>query len=76
MIKTKNILADSLISILKNKQYNDITITDIAKISNINRSTYYRNFSSKDEIIKFYFNNILKEFLKKLREKTKLLKTI
>lgn len=51
---------------LKDKKYNNITITDIATKANINRSTYYRNFSTKDEVITFYFSNILKEFLKKI----------
>ncbi|MCQ9627297.1 TetR/AcrR family transcriptional regulator [Cetobacterium somerae] len=72
MIKTKNILANTLINMLKDKEYKNITITDIALKANINRSTYYRNFSTKDEVITFYFSNILKEFLKKIDEENEI----
>jgi hypothetical protein len=38
------------------KPYTDISISEITIKAGVNRSTYYRNFKSKDDIIKFYFN--------------------
>ena len=48
---------------MEGKAYDDISIGEITAKAGVNRSTYYRNFSSKNEIIKFYFNKIIYEYL-------------
>jgi AcrR family transcriptional regulator len=52
----KEYIAESLLILMKKKPYVDISISEITKKAGVNRSTYYRNFKSKDDIIKFYFN--------------------
>ena len=43
---------------MKVKDYSEITITDIAKKSGMSRMTYYRNYSSKDDIIIQYIDDV------------------
>lgn len=65
---TKEYIAESLLILMKNKNYNDITIEEITNKAGVNRSTYYRNFSSKDNIIEFFLckimNNYISEYIK------------
>ncbi|MEG0365905.1 MAG: TetR/AcrR family transcriptional regulator [Coprobacillus sp.] len=59
---TKKYITDSLLILLKSKSYNSITIAEITTKAGVNRSTYYRNFISKDDIIKQYYEILLITF--------------
>ena len=49
----KECLADGLIKLLETKPIEKITIPEIAKIAQVGRTTYFRNFSSKNELLTF-----------------------
>lgn len=55
-------IADALLLLMKHKNFNDITIGEITKKAGVNRSTYYRHFSTKESIIKFYFSSIMNRY--------------
>lgn len=59
----KEYISESLLILMAKKDYADITINEITNKAGVNRSTYYRNFSSREEIIKFYFSNIMQKYL-------------
>jgi AcrR family transcriptional regulator len=42
--------------LMEKKPYVNISISEITSKAGVNRSTYYRNFNSKEDVIKFYFN--------------------
>lgn len=46
-------IADALIALLKNKEFDKITIEEITKQAGVGRTTYFRYFENKDEIILF-----------------------
>lgn len=48
---------------MENERYADITIKEITQKAGVNRSTYYRNFSSKEEIIRFFIMEIMNTFI-------------
>lgn len=49
----KECMADSLLKLMKKKDFLKITINEIAKDAGINRSTYFRNYSTKNEALTF-----------------------
>lgn len=49
----KECLADALIKLLETKPLEKITIPEIAKLANVGRTTYFRNFTSKNEMLTF-----------------------
>lgn len=55
----KGYMADALLILMREKVYADITIGEITTKAGVNRSTFYRNFDSKDEIIKHYVKQII-----------------
>ncbi|KOY74905.1 hypothetical protein RZ54_09000 [Apilactobacillus kunkeei] len=57
-IRVKKQIVDGLFSLLKKKAFTDISVSDLIKESSVSRSSYYRNFYNKEEIIDFYFDNI------------------
>lgn len=52
---TKRCITDALFYLMQHKPYEKITITEIAQRAGVGRVTYYRHFSSKDDIIDQYF---------------------
>ena len=49
----KECLADALIKLLETKSIEKITIPEIADLAGVGRTTYFRNFTTKEEIISF-----------------------
>lgn len=49
----KECLADALIKLLKAKSFDKITIYEIAQTADVGRTTFFRNFSNKSELITY-----------------------
>lgn len=66
VIKTKKILFDSLLKLMKNKNFEKIKISDICEDSLINRSTFYAHYEDKYELLMDLFEEQKIALLKKL----------
>lgn len=51
----------ALFKLMEKKDYTSITIRELAITADYDRKTFYRHFSSKEDILKLYCSNILKE---------------
>ncbi len=49
----KECLADALIQLLETRPIAKITVPEIAKLAGVGRTTYFRNFDSKEEMLSF-----------------------
>ena len=66
VIKTKKNLYEALITLMKEKTFEEIKVADICKKALINRSTFYTHYQDKYELLYELINN-LKEELKRNR---------
>ncbi|MGL6198582.1 MAG: TetR/AcrR family transcriptional regulator [Lachnospiraceae bacterium] len=66
--QSKKWLTKALLQLMGEKEYNSITIKEIADRAQLARRTYYRNFNSKDEIISQYCDKICDQYMVKLKE--------
>lgn len=57
-------ITEALFLLMNNKNYNDISITEITKKAGVGRISFYRNFNSKEDIIKNWINDVTTNFLK------------
>ena len=82
---TKESIETALIELLKTQYFEKISISDIVKRAGVSRMTYYRNYSSKEDIlsslISEFWNAIVKAFtplpdLTEVEAATKFLDTI
>ncbi len=60
--KRKERIIEALYELLDKKDYHDITITRIVDKAELGRRTFYRYFKSKDEVIEYSTNLLMKEF--------------
>lgn len=51
----------ALFELMEKKNYTSITIRELAITADYDRKTFYRHFSSKEDILKLYCSNILRE---------------
>jgi len=52
VVKTRKAICNAFTKLLAQKDYRAITITDIAKLADVNRKTLYNYYSSTDDILK------------------------
>lgn len=60
---TKEAIQDALFMLMKNKRYEDITITEIINKSGVSRAAFYKNFKSKEGIINDLLHQLLSDSL-------------
>ena len=60
--RTKEYITEALFQLMKTTPYEKITILEIAKKAGVGRVTYYRHFTSKNDIIIQYFSKEIAAF--------------
>ncbi|MBQ7993332.1 MAG: TetR/AcrR family transcriptional regulator [Solobacterium sp.] len=63
---TREAVWDALFSLMNTQDYEEIRITDIIRRSGISRSAFYRNYKTKDDILKDYVGDLNTFVLKTL----------
>ena len=61
-ISAKNCIMQALIRLMREKPFDQINVSEICKAAGYNRITYYRNFSSKEDILRTMLDDIAVEF--------------
>lgn len=64
-----NCIINSLIILMQNQKYEDITMSDISKKSGVSRRTIYRYFANKSEILQAYVKALVNEYNLFVRDK-------
>lgn len=59
----KKIIADTLMDLMAEKMYMDITVTEIVTASQVARASFYRNFNSVSDVIDHIIDDLSKEFV-------------
>lgn len=56
-------ITDALLELLWSKPIGDISIRELCDLAMIGRASFYRNFGSKEDILRRYINRIFKEWM-------------
>jgi AcrR family transcriptional regulator len=62
VVRTRELLQKSLIELIGEREYDAITIQDIAERANVGRTTFYLHYSNKDDLFMSCHEAILSEF--------------
>ena len=57
-------ITNALLKLMKRQNFNEITIVDIVNEAKVGRVSFYRNFNSKEDVIKKYLDEITNNFMK------------
>lgn len=61
--RSKMWMTEALYKLMKTKPYVSITIKEITEKAGVSRLTFYRNFSSKDDILERHFQTLFQQFM-------------
>ncbi|USS90240.1 TetR/AcrR family transcriptional regulator [Fructilactobacillus carniphilus] len=64
--QTRQRIILGLFELMLEKNYADITVKAICKQANVSRMTFYRNFHTKEEVIKGQFEMVYDHFIQRL----------
>lgn len=68
VIKTKNLIYNTLIELMKDKTFEEIKVSDICNKSLINRSTFYSHYEDKYDLLVDFINSLKNEFISELNK--------
>lgn len=60
----KECISDALLKLLKHKPLKDITVSEVTDLAGVGRVTFYRNFESKEDALKFKLNLLATRWIK------------
>lgn len=49
-----NLLIETMIRLMKSKQFSDITITELTREAGLVRNTFYAHFESKEDVLSYH----------------------
>lgn len=59
-------LVTALLDLMDEKTYTSISVKEISKKADLDRSTFYRNFNSKEELLNYHLDILMQEYIDKL----------
>ncbi len=65
-------ITTALFNLLEKKNFEEITITEIVKKAGVSRMGFYRNFTSKENVLERYIFNIYTETVEEIKNKREL----
>ncbi len=65
--QSKEKISKALLSIMKQYDFKEITITQISQEAKLSRKTFYRLFTCKEDVLAFFFGNLYKECLTQIK---------
>lgn len=68
ILKTKRNLYEGLLTLMKEKTFEEIKVSDICSAALTNRSTFYDHFSDKYELLDSLINDLEEDLVSKLEE--------
>lgn len=61
--QSKRAISEALLRLLKHHEYGKITLQAIVDEAGVSRMAFYRNFESKDAVIKYYLDQVTDNFI-------------
>ncbi len=58
----KESITVALLNLMRKKAFSEIKVTEIVKLAGVGRTSFYRNFESKEDVLKKYINQLYFEY--------------
>ena len=68
LLTVKDRIAGAFIRLLKKREYHEITVVDIITEAQAGRVSFYRNFTDKDDVLRYYIASVTDDWLSQTKE--------
>lgn len=66
--RSKQLMEDTLLRLMQTENFDEISIQEITDYAGLSRRTFYRNFETKDDILKERFHKIWRDYESEIRQ--------
>lgn len=56
-VRTRKLITDAFLALIRERPYEEITVTEICRRADVVRKTFYNHFQAKDDVIKWLMND-------------------
>lgn len=67
-VQSQKWLVSALLELMKEKPYSKISIKEIALKATLDRSTFYRNFNSKEDVLNFHLDVLSQDYINRIEQ--------
>ena len=60
--RVKSSITEALLSLMYQKSFSDISITELIQTANVARTSFYRNYESKEDVLITLIGDVLDQF--------------
>ena len=71
-LRSRNQMIQALMELMKEKAYDEITISDLCSQADLTRATFYRHFKSKDDVLIAYSKVLFKSLYDEIKNQDQL----
>jgi AcrR family transcriptional regulator len=68
IIRSKKVMKAAILSLMLEKDFREITVTDIVGIADINRGTFYKHYQYTEDILKEITDEVISDLIDSFRE--------
>ncbi|WP_449621938.1 TetR/AcrR family transcriptional regulator [Robertmurraya sp. Marseille-Q9965] len=68
IIRSKQALKESLLALMNEKDFKEITITEIVKLADLNRGTFYKHYQYKENMLEEIIDDVTTDLISSYRE--------
>lgn len=61
-VKSQEWFVEAMLSLMQQKPFQEITISELCRKAKLDRRTFYRNFKDKQDILSYYFSSLQEEY--------------
>lgn len=65
---TKDCIVQALLKLMDEQPFSSISIQNIVDAAGVSRMAYYRNFDSKEDILRYHIENVTKDYLSRTED--------
>lgn len=62
-------ITDALLELLRDKSIEDVSISELCDLAGVGRTSFYRNYSSKEDILRVYIGRLFREWTDEVDKK-------
>jgi AcrR family transcriptional regulator len=67
IIRSKKAMKAALLSLMAEKEYREITVTDVVRIADINRGTFYKHYQTTEDILTEITDEVISDLIDSFR---------
>lgn len=74
--RTKKALKESLISLIQEKEFREISVKDIVQLADLNRGTFYKHYQYKEDLLEEVIDDVILDLIASYRDLIKTLRPL